>query len=297
MHCGSEDCPTSDVYAKVDVDVTRIVERNLTTALIMEDDADWDFRIRSQLTDFGRAAHRLPALISKSELDRKIPSHEDLSPIELAKRSSSSLSSPSTCNGHKQEPYGRAWDVLWLGHCGAALPPPSPHHPDRITMEKDETVPQSQHLRPTLHSPLDDIATLYSPHTRVAHRANTTLCMIAYAVTQSGARKLLYEFGVREFDRGYDFALSDWCNGLTRGAKRDNLPVCLTVQPPLFSHHFAEKANSDITGTGIGGRPDEGSRYIRWSVRGNLERLVRGDGRMVEQWGDEVSKTHEKGAA
>jgi hypothetical protein len=281
----------------VDVDVNRVIERNLTTALIMEDDADWDFRLRSQLTDFGRAAHRLPALISKSELDSKIPSHERLSPVELAKRSSVPLSSLSACNGHKQEPYGRAWDVLWLGHCGAALPPPSPHYGDRITIEKDETVPQPQHLRPMSHAPLDDIATLYPPHTRVAHRANTTLCMIAYAVTQAGARKLLYEFGIREFDRGYDFALSDWCNGLTRGAKRDSLPVCLTVQPPLFSHHFAEKANSDITGTGIGGRPDEGSRYVRWSVKGNLERLVRGDGRMVEQWGNEESKTHEKGFA
>jgi len=119
------------------------------------------------------------------------------------------------------------------------------------------------------------------------HRANTTTCTIGYAVTQRGARKLLYEFGIREFSKGYDFALSDWCNGLTRGARREMLPMCLTVQPPIFSHHFAERATSDITGNGAGGRPVEGSRYVRWSVKINLERLVRGKTEMVEQWVDE----------
>lgn len=273
------------------VDVGRIIERNLTTALIMEDDADWDFRLRYQLTDFGRAARALPALISLSELNSKMPSHVSLSLDESAKRSSLSLSSLSSSKGQEREPYGRGWDVLWLGHCGAALPPPSPHSPDRITVDKDETVPQPQFLRAALHSPLDDMSSLYPPHTRVVHRANTTSCMIAYAVTQSGARKLLYEFGIREFDRGYDFALSDWCNGLTRGASRERLPVCMTVQPPLFSHYFAEKASSDITGSGAGGRPEEGSRYVRWSVKRNLERLVRGGKEMVQQWDDEETVT------
>jgi hypothetical protein len=288
MRYGSKPCPATGVCVE-DVDVYRIIERNLTTAIIMEDDADWDFRLRHQLTDLGRATHRLPNLISESNLD-EVPSHEKLSSLELAKRSSVPLSSLSACNGHKNEPYGRAWDVLWLGHCGASLPPPSTHAPAVITIENDETVPQPQHLRPTTYSPLDAISSLYPPHTRVVHRANATLCMIAYAVTQSGARKLLYEFGIREFDRGYDFALSNWCNGLTRGAKRETLPMCLTVQPPLFSHYFAERANSDISGTGIGGRPQEGSRYIRWSVKRNLERLVRGGREMVEQW---VNEEHE----
>ena len=39
---------------------------------------------------------------------------------------------------------------------------------------------------------------------------------MAYPLAE-GARKLLYEFGVRELFRGYDFMLSDWCDGLMFG--------------------------------------------------------------------------------
>ncbi|KAF2707015.1 glycosyltransferase family 25 protein [Pleomassaria siparia CBS 279.74] len=266
-----------------------IVEKNLTTAMILEDDADWDFRIRSQLTDVAHGAQEIPDLVAQSELRLKessMPSHDQLSPVELAGRSSLPISLASRQKIAKLEPYGRNWDVLWLGHCGATLSPPSPNRPDRIFIPNDLTIPSPKHLRPTSHSPLDAISTLYPPHTRIIHRANTTLCTIAYAVTQSGARKLLYEFGVREFDRGYDFALSDYCNGLTRGATRERLPMCVAVSPPVFSHHFAEKATSDIVGVGPGGRTSEGTRYVTWSVRMNLERLVRGQEEMVQQWGD-----------
>ena len=48
------------------------------------------------------------------------------------------------------------------------------------------------------------------------HRANSTTCSVAYPLAE-GARKLLYEFGVRELFRGYDFMLSDWCDGLMFG--------------------------------------------------------------------------------
>lgn len=40
-------------------------------------------------------------------------------------------------------------------------------------------------------------------------------------------------------------------------------------------------------GNGPGGRAKEGSRYVRWSLKMNLERLVRGGRGMVEQWRDE----------
>lgn len=256
----------------------------------MEDDADWDFRVRSQLSDLSPAVRRLPDLLAQSELHgaKHPPSSEpeQLSQVELAKRSAVSLSSRTDRAISEYTPYGRDWDVLWLGHCGANLPPVSLYSPNRITVLNDPTVPEPQHLKPMANSPLDAIGSLYPPHTRVVHRANTTLCTISYAVTQNGARKLLYEFGIRDFSKGYDFALSDYCNGLTRGSTKETMPTCVVVNPPVFGHYFAERGGSDITGVGIGGKPKTESRYVRWSVRMNLERLVKGQEGIVEQWPD-----------
>jgi hypothetical protein len=113
-------------------------------------------------------------------------------------------------------------------------------------------------------------------------------------VTQAGARKILYQFGVRGFSKGYDFALSDYCAGIGRDIVGDDAiveergirrPMCVTVQPPLFSHYWSERGSSDIMGTGAGGR-ESGTRYVRRSVRGNIEALVKGEEEIEEQWVD-----------
>jgi hypothetical protein len=258
--------------------------------LILEDDADWDFRLRSQLSAFSHGVRKTPALIAQAEqyhIDHPPSTEEPLSQVELAKRSSVSLSSLHARYLTREEPgYGNNWDILWLGHCGAQFPPPSPHSPNRIMIPNDPTVPDPQHLKPMSRAALDALSSIYPPHTRVVHQANTTLCTIAYAISQRGARKLLYEFGVREFIKGFDFALSDYCNARTRDATWEHLPMCITVQPPIFGHHFAERGGSDIVGVGKGGKPAVETRYVMWSVRMNLERLVRGEEGVVEQWGE-----------
>ena len=259
----------------------RIIEQNLTTALILEDDADWDFRLKSQLSEVSVAAKSLPTLLAESK-GNPDSGQERLSDVEIAKRSS--IYHKTLARG-KENDYGRDWDVLWLGHCGAKLPPPSPDRPNRIVLPDDVTVPEPQHLKPMRNADLDEIGHVYPPHTRVVHQANKNVCTIAYAVTQIGARKLLYEFGIREFSKGYDFALSDFCDGLTR-AEKESRPLCLTVQPPIFSHHFPLKMNSDITGHGPGYVAAMETRYVRWSVMMNLERLVKGEEEIEEQWAD-----------
>jgi hypothetical protein len=214
---------------------------------------------------------------------------------ERAKRSSLPLPSLDHRDHRPNDPYGQNWDILWLGHCGADLPPASPSHPDRLTLSNDPTVAAPKHLRPTSHAPQDPLATLYPPQTRLYHRtSNSTLCTLAYAVTQAGARKILYQFGVRGFSKGYDFALSDYCAGIGRDIVGDDAideeggirrPMCVTVQPPLFSHYWSERGSSDIMGTGAGGR-ESGTRYVRKSVRGNIEALVKGEEEIEEQWVD-----------
>lgn len=258
----------------------------------MEDDADWDFRIRSQLSSISPAVLHISMLSSQEELhapQQRTP-QESLSPAGLADHSAVHLSSLRLHKVSDHTPYALAWDVLWLGHCGATLPPPSPASPNRVLISNDPTIPLPKYLRPVRSAPLDPMATLYPPHSRLVHRTNTTLCTIAYAVTQTGARKLLYEFGIREFSHGYDFALSDYCSGKSRAQLEDAAPVpmCVVVQPPVFGHWFqGEGGGSDISAVGMGGKPEEGSRYVKWSVRGNLEGLVKGEAGLREQWEDE----------
>lgn len=231
---------------------------------------------------------------------RHPPSFEDKrpDPVNLAKRSTQPLPILNSRDIPQSEPYGRDWDVLWLGHCGAELPPPSVVHPNRLMTLNDETVPAPKHLKPATQAPQDAFAPIYPPHTRLYHRTSkSTLCTLAYAVTQTGARKILFQHGIRDFSKGYDFALSDYCNGLTKNVMKGNdgkgiQPMCVTVQPPLFSHFWGERGGSDIMGIGAGGRMEVGSRYLKRSVRSNLEGLVRGremEG-VVEQWADEDYK-------
>ena len=262
---------------------------------MLEDDADWDFRIREQLVPLASAARQLPELALKAM--RHPPTSEDKTSdaFDLAKRSSLSLPSLNPRALSTANPYGRDWDVLWLGHCGAELPPPSPHHPNRLILSNDPTVAAPKHLKPMAVGPQDPLATLYPPQTRLYHRtSNSTLCTLAYAVTQAGARKILYQFGIRGFSKGYDFALSDYCAGIGRGFVKEDAgdeeggirrPMCVTVQPPLFSHFWSERGTSDIVGTGVGGR-EIGTRYVRRSVRRGIEGLVRGEEGMEEQWGE-----------
>ncbi|KAF1845460.1 glycosyltransferase family 25 protein [Cucurbitaria berberidis CBS 394.84] len=207
-----------------------VVERNLSTALILEDDVDWDERVRGQLADFGIVSRRLPGMIAQFDTGGQAhvpatenPSHADpvLDAIELAKRSTARL--PISNEPASSDPYGRDWDIIWLGHCGTSLPPHQVSSPtslpqvaDRFMLSHDPTVPNSSDLRPSHLAPLDSISSIYPPHTRIYHRSYRTLCTLAYAVTQGGARKILYEHGMRNLDKGYDFALSEWCDGQTK---------------------------------------------------------------------------------
>jgi hypothetical protein len=257
----------------------------MSTALILEDDVDWSPQLRSQLSTFALASHRLPAMIADVELiahdyvpAREIPAGEEPDPVALAKRSTLRL--PSTSSKSSSHPYDDTWDVLWLGHCGTSLPPhqrslSSSHPPDRLMLLNDATVPHPEELVPNGIPPPNGISSLYPAHTRVYHRAHNTLCTLAYAVTQRGARRILYEHGIRNFNKGYDFALGEWCDGTTQ--HMGDKPVCLTSSPTVFSHFWGTGGGkSDIMGAGMDGVESGIGKLVK-SVRGGLEELVEGD--------------------
>ncbi|KAI1337225.1 glycosyltransferase family 25 protein [Xylariaceae sp. FL0016] len=303
--------------------IQAVVDQGLGSALIMEDDVDWDVRLKKQLLTFADASRLwlkesrrddgrvglLPFMPPSFVGKRDDEAIED----EGAQKTTISLSSGVDIPNGMSSVYGDEWDVIWLGHCGSDLPGlQSTVSPLRVTVPDDITVPAPKHLKPHPFAYKDKLGELYPPHTRVVHAANGNTCSLAYAVSQQGARKMLWQFG-ENFVYQFDMMLRDWCQGeypstsdkiqprRYSGKSREDThnandkfetvrnqvenPVCVTVQPPLISHHFSETSKSDIQAQGGGYAKGKGTPYIRLGVRENLERLVKGLGEteMVDQ--------------
>ncbi|KAF2832969.1 hypothetical protein CC86DRAFT_279150 [Ophiobolus disseminans] len=215
-------------------------------------------------------------------------------------------------------PYGdpTKWDILWLGHCGAGMPRDPQAHPTSLkhhtpvspsnlilTNLNDDTVPVGRHIKahPFQGGP-DALATAFPPHTRIYHRSTGgELCTVGYAVSQRGARRLLHQFGIKGWNGIFDSEMGRWCAGEDPDMgpsyakpdpvkkKKQKERVCVTSQPPIFAHHHPMQGESDIGGLGGGYARKYETKYLRYSVRMNLERLVQGKGEreLEDQWPDE----------
>ena len=133
----------------------------------------------------------------------------------------------------------------------------------------------------------DNFPVEYPSHTRVTHHVKTGVCTFAYAVTQSGARRLLNEVGLKKFDVPFDLMVRTACEGIDGRSKF----TCLTVQPQLFHSHRTpgkKKYDSDISlvdgGEDI--RTEAATEWIRVSTRMNLERMLEGKPADFDQWPD-----------
>jgi GR25 family glycosyltransferase involved in LPS biosynthesis len=273
----------------------RVVSQNLSTAVIFEDDVDWDVRLRDQLEHFAKASRVLTdgpldlrnfPVVTSNNPENKESIHSEVSKNEIAaylfSLPLSAVASPTTAT-----PYGDPsnWDVLWLGHCGVGFPRPSGYpsaYDERnivLTLADDETVPQPQYLRAHPFGPLDTLAESHPPHTRVYHRASGgALCTVAYAVSQRGARRLLQEYGVTKWSKIWDAELGEWCTGTDSFLRKSGERKCITSQPPIFAHHHPAGGRSNIGGLGGGYATSVETKYLRLSVRMNLQALVRGGG-------------------
>jgi hypothetical protein len=273
------------------------VNNNLDSALILEDDADWDIRIRSQMRDFALSSRALLQPLSSPPSSFADPTYQDPKKnpgipkeIDFDHRPETIL--PET------SPYGDNWDVLWLGHCGTEFP--NPDLPEkaqlsqtlprgRVIHRNDLTVPENQHL--WFLSKEDDPRKSYPPHTRVVHHVMGSICSLAYAVSQRGARRLLYELGVKKFDHPFDIMLRDFCEGVNDRPRG----TCLTVQPQLFNHHRPAGLaafHSDISEHSEGKINTASTHLIRWSTRMNLLKLINGNTDYDDQFPDKPKESY-----
>lgn len=221
------------------------IHSNETSALIVEDDVDFDIRIRSQ-------ARAVSSLVQKHY--KRNPSFY---PYDVDTKS----------------PYGlRSWDIMWLGHCGGFSAFPShlrpPDLPTDIIIKYGDATRLSTAEMNLPHDYKDDgQRSIYMPE---AHPA--PICSFAYAVNRMTVHKL---YGLvtapRQTGGGFDNRINELCkNGLLR---------CIAVQPELFHHHeFKNKKASLVHGTDSqmpGNQTEEEMKAytvnIKYSARCNSE--------------------------
>lgn len=261
--------------------IRSIVENDVQSALILEDDVDFDVRIKSQLRDFAVAAQALLQPLKSETNSYADPAYPTVMDPMQEPKGMRMDSLPSTMMP-KISPYGDNWDVLWLGHCGvhrpqASLPESLPGDLAEVARQSskgfvihanDDTVPEPHYLSVYDNEVHQRLQQDFPPHTRLVHHSLENICSLTYAVSQRGARSLLYELGLKKFDDNFDIDLREYCDG-TQGRQKH---VCLTVQPTYFDHYHAEEHPF--------------TNNVRFSARLNLKKLLKGQTDFDDQFPD-----------
>lgn len=180
-----------------------------STALIIEDDVDWDIHLRTTQIPATAAAFR-----------------------SLTSNFNVHVTDDSNYWGNTS-----AWDVLWLGTCGDFFLPNALRHPSLTYM--DPTLPQLDSLHPQTK---DFFSAFNIPsQTRLLHPTVFPLCTFGYALTRPAAHRLLSDIAAREADGGtmaYDVRVLEAC--------RDLGMRCWSVAPELMRHLGAQSEIEDV---------------------------------------------------
>ncbi|KAG8528874.1 uncharacterized protein KY384_006563 [Bacidia gigantensis] len=181
----------------------KVIYENITTALVMESDVDWDMRIKQTMVGIGRGARAIA--------DWPFDPEPEEQPSEISSRSkNTSMPQP--------RPYGDKWDLLWIGHCGS-----QPQNGGRLFHFNDSSAADEDHAWTFGVKP---DAGLRPYGTRLVYHAKQQVCTTSYAVTNKGARKLERMF--RYANGPIDIKLWDAC-------ENDPRFTCVGVWPQVIS--------------------------------------------------------------
>ncbi|KAI4247808.1 MAG: hypothetical protein L6R42_009541 [Xanthoria sp. 1 TBL-2021] len=139
-----------------------IVRERIQTAIVFEDDSDWDVSFKDQLADFATGTRYISGATTTT-----------------------------------RSPYGDDWDLLWLGHCSSQQHPADER---RFVIENDDTVPPMSHRVNFNKVPkLNELG--YDNSTRIVFRANNGVCLYSYALSYRGAQNVLrWQNNVQKFE-------------------------------------------------------------------------------------------------
>ena len=226
----------------------KMVAENIQTALIFEDDADWDVALKYQMVEFARGSR---FLLNTSP--RKQP----------------------------KSPYGDGWDMLWLGHCGILEQPSDPR---RWIIPDDPTVAPSDFHKHLVDTPT--IEPFGKEHTRMIFRSANGCCVAAYALSLSGARKTLNMMSLRAWDGPVDWGWNDLCRDQITNFTCI-APFPQLFGPHRAAGNQSRWSDIEtIAGEDLPGKAH--SLYLVFPTRLNIEALLTGSTRFQSQHGPEM---------
>jgi hypothetical protein len=252
-----------------------MVNKGIESALIIEDDADWDVRIVQQMQQFAVAA--------KEFLNKK-----EIRPPKNA-ASAAMLDSP----------YGEDWEILFPGHCGGMVHPDPNIRNIHTLIRNDTTMPPTWDMH-DLTIWLDREQFLDTPcYTHAGRDApgrtcdqpripsdarivqlGSPMCTMGYAISQKGARHFLATSGgvsLLDANNPVDQKLMEVCRG--EHDHDDSKVRCVSVSPPYIESHRPrgiKSAESDIIAFGSELREDGVSQGLVLSAKINIKNLVAG---------------------
>jgi GR25 family glycosyltransferase involved in LPS biosynthesis len=233
-----------------------MVDRRVASALIFEDDADWDVALKVQLVQFARGSRFL-------------------------------LNTPENTTTHS--PYGDGWDILWLGHCSSRNDQSFGDNPldnRRFVIPNDPTV-----VPPGKRTEFDqpDMSLWEGPgrdnSTRIVHVPTWGNCAAAYAISLQGAEKALYHLSMMPYNEPVDMGFGFMCM-----FKKSNFsciapfPTLVGVSKPAGDtskwsdlDHINDDQRGQIHENGY-------SERVVFSTRQNIDRLLQGETTFKSQY-------------
>lgn len=219
----------------------RMITENITSAIILEDDADWD-------VDVHNIFERLSRQMRRTKLRK----------------------APPTAWEEQHAPYGLDWDMLYIGSCWDI---PNKDNRPNYEVYDDPSGPNKKEMSGAFSSELTDWGVHLADDTRVRLLAPTwyTVCTVGYAVTLKGAHRLLYTIGNGKGLQGpVDLAIMN--------AIQNNLLSSLTLIPsPVVPWKTGTVSDSDIDDlTGTAENTPRGSENLRNSGKTALDSILGG---------------------
>lgn len=164
-----------------------VIHENYSTALIVEDDVDWAVEIKDQLWTLSEKVREFTEVDSTNA-----------------------------------DPYGNAWDVLWLGHCGEIWKQEA--HPHTLSWP-DATAGRREDWRGVFDPGW--LIDLPEGH-RSIYWSDQPMCTFAFAVSRAGALRIL-DLAGQGGAEAYDIELQGLC--------RSKKLKCISVVDQLFHHY------------------------------------------------------------
>lgn len=174
-----------------------------TTALILEDDADWDIALREQM---GHVSDAVRMLTNVSDEDARGDLFGRKSPL----------------------PYGLDWDVLWIGNCGdnagEAMNRQANGEVGAIRTWRDSSAVPHPRYTGWAHNAIVALPS----GSRAAMKTVGPVCTYAYAATRAGAKRII-EMASEGIAQAFDTRLGILC--------QEGQLTCFTVVPEVIHEY------------------------------------------------------------